>query len=110
MIPEPITLATQTMFAELLQRCLDAEFDELYDERGSFTRKRSKGRMYWHHQRKVGGKVVNTYVGPVADKSISDRVKRFADIKSDFKGRQEMVRALVAAGLPAPDSLSGAVV
>jgi len=105
----PITLATQTMFAELLQRCLDAEFDELYDERGSFTRKRVKGRMYWYHQRKIGGKVVASYVGSVTDKSITDRVKRFAEIKSDFKGRQEMVRALTATGLPTPDAISGAV-
>ena len=107
---ESITLATQTMFAELQQRCLDAEFDELYDERGTFRRKLSKGRMYWHHQRKIAGKVVNIYVGPVTDKSITDRVKRFAEIKSDFKGRQEMVRALAATGLPTPDATSGAVV
>ena len=105
-----ITLATQTMFAELLQRCLDAEFDEQFGERGSFTRKRLKGRMYWYHQQKIAGKVVSTYVGPVTDKSITGRVNRFATIKSDFKGRQEMMRALVAAGLPAPDMLSAAVV
>ena len=110
MRPEPITLATQTLFAELLQRCLDAEFDELYDERGSFVRKRVKGRLYWYHQRKIGGKVAASYVGPVTDKSITDRVKRFAEIKSDFKGRQEMVRALTATGLPTPDVISGAVV
>ena len=75
---DPITLATQTTFAELLQRCLDAEFDELYDERGSFTRKRVKNRMYWYHQRKIEGKVASTYVGPVTDKVITDRVQRFA--------------------------------
>jgi hypothetical protein len=107
---ETITLATQTLFAELLQRCLDAEFDALYDERGTFTRKRSKGRMYWYHQRKIGGKVVSTYVGPVTDESITTRVKRFAEIKSDYKGRRELVRALAATGLPTPDAMSGAVV
>lgn len=107
---QEINLATQTMFAELLQRSLDAEFDDMYDERGTFRKKLSKGRMYWHHQRKIEGKVVSKYVGPVTDKSISDRVKRFDEIKSDFKGRQEMVRALVAAGLPSTDSISGLVV
>jgi hypothetical protein len=105
-----IDLATQTMFAELLQRSLDAEFDALFDERGTFRKKLSKGRMYWHHQRKIAGKVVSKYVGPVTDKSISDRVKRFDEIKSDFKGRQEMVRALVAAGLPSPDGISATIV
>jgi len=107
---EKLGLATQTMFAELVTRCLDAEFDETYDERGTFIKKRSKGRQYWQHQRKIRGKVVSLYVGPVADESITDRIKRFAEIKSDFKGRREMVRALVAAGLPATDALTGKVV
>jgi hypothetical protein len=53
--------------------------------------------------------VVSKYVGPVTDKLITDRVVRFAGIKSDFKRRREMVRAL-AAGLPMPDSTSGAVI
>ncbi|HXF52894.1 MAG TPA: GSU2403 family nucleotidyltransferase fold protein [Hyphomicrobiaceae bacterium] len=105
-----ISLATQTMFAELLQRCLDAEFDETYDERGTFRKKRSKGRMYWHHQQKIRGKVVSKYVGPVTDESITDRVKRFSAIKSDYKQRQELVRALIAAGLPSPDAISGSIV
>jgi len=105
-----ISLASQTMFAELLQRCLDAEFDEMYSERGRFVRVRSRGRLYWHYRTTVDGKRQQIYVGPYADKSITDRVNRFADIKSDYKQRQEMVRALVAAGLPAPDSISGVVV
>jgi hypothetical protein len=58
----------------------------------------------------VGGERRQVYVGPVTDASVSDRIARFAEIKSDFKGRQELVRALVAAGLPAPDDLSGRVV
>jgi hypothetical protein len=107
---QEIDLATQTMFAELLQRSLDAEFDESFSERGTFRRKKSKGRFYWHHQERVGDKVVSKYVGPVTDKSITERVNRFADIKSNFKRRQEMVRALSAAGLPTPDPNSGAVV
>jgi hypothetical protein len=104
------SLAAQTMFAELLQRCLDAEFDALYSERGRFVRVRSRGRLYWHYRATVKGERKQLYVGPVADKSITGRVNRFADIKSDFQGRREIVRALLAAGLPAPDHLSGAVV
>jgi hypothetical protein len=105
-----ISLASQTMFAELLQRCLDAEFDEHYDERGRFVRVRSRGHLYWHYRKTENGKRTQTYVGPYADKSITDRVKRFADIKSDFKERQQMVRALIASGLPSPDTLSGLIV
>jgi hypothetical protein len=107
---ETLGLAAQTMFAELLSRSLDADFDEAYDERGTFLQKRIKGRAYWYHQRKIENKLVSRYVGPAADKNVTERVGRFADIKSDFAGRREMVRALVAAGLPATDTLTGKVV
>ncbi len=107
---DKVGLAAQTMFAELLSRCLDADFDEAFDERGAFLRKRIKGRAYWYHQRKIENKVVSRYVGPDADRNIGERVERFAEIKSDFTERREMVRALVAAGLPAADALTGKVV
>ena len=96
-------IATQTMFAELTQRAIDAEFDELYDERGNFLRKRVKTKEYWYYKRDEGGKAVSRYVGPVGDQSISGRIKRFETIKSDFRHRREMVRALTAAGMPSPD-------
>jgi hypothetical protein len=107
---EEIDLAAQTMFAELLQRTLDAEFDAEFPEKGTFKRKRSKGRFYWHYQWRQGESVLSKYVGPVTDTSITDRVGRFVAIKSSFKRRRTPVRALIAAGLPTPDPLSGAVV
>ena len=105
-----IDLATQTTFAELLQRTLDADFDEQFPERGSFRRKKSKDRFYWQFQWRDGATVKSRYVGPVTDKAITERVTRFAQIKSDFKGRRELVRSLSAAGLPTPDRLSGDIV
>jgi hypothetical protein len=105
-----IALAAQTMFAELLQRSLDAEFDDRYDERGIFKKRKKKGRFYWHYIRDIRGKKKEEYVGPHTDKAITDRIARFADLKSDFRERQEMVRALSAAGVPVPDSITGAVV
>jgi hypothetical protein len=103
-------LATQTLFAELTQRALDAEFDDLYDERGTFTRKRIKSREYWYYQRDEDGDRKFTYVGPVADSAINDRVKKFEVIKVSFRQRREIVRALIAAGLPSPDAMSGALI
>jgi hypothetical protein len=102
--------ATQTMFAELTQRTLDAEFDALYDERGSFSRKRIGTKEYWYYKRSKDGKKRFTYVGPIGDKAINERVKRFEDIKSDFRQRRVMVRALVAAGMPSPDPMAGEVI
>ncbi|MGH7913972.1 MAG: nucleotidyltransferase family protein [Candidatus Binataceae bacterium] len=107
---EEIDLAAQTLFAELLQRSLDAEFDAEYRENGTFVRKQSKGRDYWHFQWREGEKVCNKYVGPISDPGISDRVQRFSSLKASFKRRQTLVRALVAAGLPTPDPLSGRIV
>jgi hypothetical protein len=107
---QEIDLAAQTLFAELVQRALDAEFDAEYGEKGSFIRKQSKGHYYWHYQWREGDAVRNKYVGPVSDASITDRVERFATLKASFKRRQTLVRALVAAGLPTPDPLSGRIV
>lgn len=105
-----VDLATQTLFAELLHRCLDAEFDAEFRENGSFIRKKSKDRYYWHYQWREGSKILNKYVGPESDTSITDRVERFSTLKASFKRRQSLVRALVAAGLPSPDTLSGQIV
>ena len=107
---QEIDLATQTMFAELLQRSLDAEFDAEFRENGTFVRKRSRDRLYWHYQWREGEKTRNKYVGPVTDSSITDRVKRFSTIKASYKRRNTLVRALAATGLPTPDALSGAIV
>lgn len=105
-----IALATQTMFAELLQRCLDAEFDEQYHERGNFRRRKKGNRYYWYFQWDADGRKHERYVGPVIDKSITDRVKRFESIKTDYRQRRELVRALVAAGLQQPVPPTGEIV
>lgn len=105
-----LSLAAQTMFAELLQRSLDADFDDRYDERGLFVRRRRRNKLYWYYKRFHDGAHHEEYVGPVSDLIINERVKRFETIKSDFKQRQEMVRALAAARLPTPDRLTGDIV
>ena len=105
-----VSLAVQTMFAELLQRCLDAEFDVTFKERGNFRRRKKRNHFYWYFQWDEAGKKKEVYVGPVTDKSITDRVRRFATIKSDFQERRDMVRALIAARLPSPAHPAGTVV
>lgn len=107
---EEMDLAAQTMFAELLQRTLDAEFDAEFPEKGSFRRKKSKDRFYWHYQWREGEKVLSKYVGPATDPAIADRIERFGQIKASFKRRQTLIRALIGAGLPTPDPVSGVIV
>ena len=106
-----LSLATQTLFAELVQRSLDASFDQQFDERGSFVKKNVRQKEYWYYQRWIDGKAVQKYVGPVIESDITDRVEHFnTRIKADFGERREMARAALATGLPRPDALSGDIV
>ena len=75
---DEISVSSQSMFAELLQRCLDGEFDDAFQEQGSFVRRRRDARFYWYYRWDAGGTKQERYVGPVTDKSITDRVNRFA--------------------------------
>jgi hypothetical protein len=52
---DEVTLATQTMFAELTQRALDAEFDDAYRESGNFKKRKKSGRYYWYYVWDAGG-------------------------------------------------------
>ncbi len=92
-----LSLAAQTMFAELVQRCLDAEFDDRYHEQGNFVRRRRGRKLYWYYQRRENLDLREEYVGPVRDAAITERVRHFETIKSDYKERRDMVRALIAA-------------
>ena len=107
-----ISLATRTMFADLQQRSLDAEFDEDFAPTGDFQKRKRGNRYYWYYREggRDGQKKTPLYVGPVTDISITDRVKRFKTLKNDFKDRQTTVRALIAAGLPFPDPLTGRII
>ena len=107
-----VPLAIRTVFADLLQRSLDTGFDEDFAPAGSFQKRKRGSRYYWYYREggRNGQKKTPRYAGPVTDPTITDRVKRFATLKNDFKDRQRIVRTLIAAGLPFPDGLTGRIV
>lgn len=106
-----IPLASQTMFAELLQRTMDAEFDANFDERGRFYQTRSGGKAFWYYRRRLDGQERNVYVGPDHDSALTQRIDRFQSIiKPDFRERRQLVRQLLTAGLPRPDVNSARVI
>ena len=105
----PISLALQTIFAELIERCLDASFDQDFDEQGQFVKVTSKSREYWYFQKYQDGGRKRRYVGPVAEPEITDRVKTFKELKASFTERRELVRALGQV-LPRPDATTGDIV
>lgn len=106
---QPIPLALQTAFADLIERCLDAGFDRDFDEQGQFVKVNSKGRAYWYYQLYGGGTRTRRYVGPVAEDAITRRVEAFGRLKGDFAERRETVRAL-SNTLPQPDALTGNII
>src|SRR5579871_4740120 len=104
-----IGLTLQTMFAELEQKCLDAEFDRDFPDSGSFYKQKQRGRDYWYfswYDAKAGQKITK-YVGPSDDPELAARIGRFAELKANGQERRRIVRSLVAGGLPAPDGLTG---
>ncbi|MDX3926128.1 MAG: GSU2403 family nucleotidyltransferase fold protein [Shinella sp.] len=105
-----IDLMYRTMFAELVQRSLDASFETDFPLSGNFVRVPVKGRDYWYFEETQPRKT-RKYVGPADDPEIAKRVEAFQDIKGDFRGRRKLVSTLTReAGLAAPDRFTGDVV
>ncbi len=122
-MPRLLGLAEHTLFAELLDRSLDAVFDEQFPENGSFvirhrTNRDGVSRGYWYYQGyRVGSVTAGAapkryalYVGPADDPAIADRVRRFGDIKESRSDRGRLVDALAGAGMPRPPAAIGRVV
>lgn len=96
------------MFADQPQRLLDAELNDEFGSSGYFKKANRGGKYYWYF-RTDGVTKSERYIGPVTDKSITDRVNRFKELKSDYRDRQRIVRALVAAGFVAADNMTGRI-
>ncbi|MEZ5810771.1 MAG: GSU2403 family nucleotidyltransferase fold protein [Rhizobiaceae bacterium] len=85
-----------TLVSELLDRTLDAQFDNDFNEAGSFVKQTAKGRDFWYYQKSVGqsAKRERIYVGPADDPEITKRVENFARIKDDYQKRRKIVSTL----------------
>ncbi|WP_117195264.1 nucleotidyltransferase family protein [Rhizobium terrae] len=105
-----IDLVYRTMFAELVQRSLDASFETDFSTAGNFVRVPVKGRDYWYFEETQPNKT-RKYVGPADDPEIAGRVAAFKEIKEDLRGRRKLVSTLTReAGLIAPDRFTGDIV
>ncbi|UDF03298.1 GSU2403 family nucleotidyltransferase fold protein [Asticcacaulis sp. AND118] len=102
----------QTLYSELAQRSLDAQFSEEFSIDGRFISMESGGRRYWYFDlAKAEGGKQRTYVGPVNDPDITERVERFKDIKADTRARRKLVSTLIReAYLPRPELFVGDVI
>lgn len=115
-------LAEHTLFAELIERSMDAMFDEQFAENGTFVERTAltragTARRYWYYQGYRPGeeadgkrKRYSRYVGPADDAAIAERIVRFRDIKAARGERAHLVDALVGAGMPRPPVVMGRIV
>ena len=111
------TMAQETLWSDLRQRTLDAMFDSQFPENGSFVKRSIKGRSYFYYVGynttsggEVAAKQYSKYVGPADDEAIVAAVAAFGRIKTSYKERRDIVRALTSMGLPAPPALAGNLV
>ncbi len=103
-----LDLVYRTMFAELVQRSLDASFESEFSTAGNFVRVPVKGNDYWYFDEPERRR---KYVGPASDTEVTRRAEAFKAIKDDLRARRKLVSTLTReAGLTAPDRFTGDVV
>src|SRR3546814_10617484 len=68
----------------------------------NFVKRSEKGKLYWYYEPPMtDGSRPRKYVGPDSDPAVASRVEGFGRLKTGFRERQRLVRALRAAGMPA---------
>jgi hypothetical protein len=98
----PPKLVMQTTYAELLDRCASAAFNEAFAEEGTFIAKIVKDRKYWYFQSGTGESRTQRYVGPETPELL-ERIARHREIRDDVRERRALISTLVRSfGLPRP--------
>jgi hypothetical protein len=95
-------LVAQTTYAELVERCANAAFNDAFMEDGAFTSKTLKGRKYWYFQTGIGAARTQRYVGPETPELL-DRIAHHRENRGDERERRALVSTLVRSfSLPRP--------
>src|SRR4051794_6972800 len=95
-------LIAQITYAELLERCAGAAFEQAFAEEGSFTAKAVKGRRYWYFQAGTGDARKQRYVGAETPELL-ERIAHHKEAREDERERRALVSTLVRSfNLPRP--------
>lgn len=105
---EPVALSLQTVYADLIERCRLARFDEDFPANGSFSRIEKGNQVFWNFNFYQAGRKRSKYVG-VDSPELRERITRHGKIKADHNERKTIVASLVRAGLPQTDPATGAI-
>jgi hypothetical protein len=104
-----IPLPLQAAYADLVERCASAAFDDAFPEEGTFVAKTLRGRRYWYFQLPSEGKRRQRYVGPETPELL-ERINGHKEARNDQRDRHTLVSTLVrSAYLPRPLHEIGAV-
>lgn len=103
-----MNLAIETVFAELTERCHAAAALEGVPDRASLQWRTRGGRRYLYFKWRDGDRTVERYAGPENDRTnaLAAQHQRRRD---DHAERRDMVRMLVGARMPHPDTPTGRV-
>jgi hypothetical protein len=108
-MPAP-SLVTQTVYAELLERCASAAFSSAFPDDGVFTSKTIKGRKYWYFQLSSSEGRTQRYVGPETPELLK-RIESHKNARDDERERRALVSTLVRSfGLSRPIQEIGAII
>lgn len=106
----------QLAFADLVDKCHEAEFEVDFPANGALLEQSRAGRSYWYYRGYAPATQTAPperslkYVGPAGDPDIERRVAAFGSVKGDYRARRDLASRLRRAGLPAPLPFDGAVV
>ena len=108
-MPAP-SLVLQTTYAELLERCAQAAFDESSPSDGVFTPKTVRDRRYWYFQLSTSAGRGQKYVGPETPELLQ-QIEQHKQAVIDERERRSLVSTLVRSfGMPQPVPEIGDVV
>ena len=98
----------QLAFADLVDKCHDADFAADFPANGTLLQQQRAGRSYWYYRGYApaldGGAPTRSlkYVGPAGDPDIERRVAAFGSIKADHRARRDLASAFGAQDCPLP--------
>jgi len=105
------SLTTQTIYAELVDRCATAAFEAEFPLNGSFVRVTVKGRDYWYFQqgaRDASGKQHRKYVGPDTAEN-RQRIANHGRAKNDYRESRHLIAMLRRSGFQSPPEETGRI-
>lgn len=116
----PLSLAQHTLYADLLEQGIDELFDPEFPENGSILVRGNRAgapadHAYYQGYRPAAGsndrgQRYARYLGRADEPAVAARIARFQRVKAVRAERATTVRALIGAGMPRPDRITGRII